>query len=154
MLRRGNGIVIRKASKVDLPQVLKLVCAYHEYEDIKLSDRQRETSVRSLMNDRSLGGIWLVYSDELPVGYIALCFGYSIEFSGREATVDEFYIMPEYRGKGLGTKVLEFITTEARKHDIKVLHLEVARSNKKARKLYSQAGFTTREKYVMMSLPL
>lgn len=146
--------MIRKASKADLPQVLKSVRAYHEYEDIKLADRQRETSVRSLMNDRSLGGIWLVYSDELPVGYIALCFGYSIEFCGREATVDEFYIMPEYREKGFGTQVLEFITAEARKHDAKVLHLEVARSNKKARKLYSQAGFTAREKYVMMSLPL
>ncbi len=46
--------MIRKASKADLPQVLKLVCAYHEYEDIKLSDRQRETSVRSLINDRRL----------------------------------------------------------------------------------------------------
>ena len=146
--------MIRKASKADLPQVLKLVRAYHKVEDIKLSGRQRETSVRSLISDRSLGGIWLVYSDELPVGYIALCFGYSIEFSGREATVDEFYIMPEYRGKGLGKQVLEFITAEARKHEIKVLHLEVARSNKKARKLYAQVGFFAREKYVMMSLPL
>ena len=146
--------MIRKASKADLPQVLKLVRAYHEYEDIKLSDRQRETSVRSLINDRSLGGIWLVYSHDIPVGYIALCFGYSLEFSGREATVDEFYIMPEYRGKGLGTQVLEFIKAEAEKYDVKVLHLEVARSNKKARKLYAQAGFTAREKYVLMSIPL
>ncbi len=62
--------------------------------------------------------------------------------------------MPEYRGKGLGTQVLEFIKVEAGKYDTKVLHLEVARSNKKARKLYAQAGFTAREKYVMMSLPL
>ena len=146
--------MIRKASKADLPQVLKLVRAYHEHEDIKLSDRQRETSVRSLINDRSLGGIWLVYSDDIPVGYIALCFGFSLEFSGREATVDEFYIMPEYRGKGLGTQVLEFIKAEAGKYDVKVLHLEVARSNKKARKLYAQAGFTAREKYVLMSIPL
>ncbi len=105
-------MVITKASKADLPHVLKLVRAYHEYEDIKLSDRQRET------------------------------------------TVDEFYITPEYRGKGLGKQVLEFITAEARKIEIKVLHLEVARSNKKARKLYAQAGFIAREKYVMMSLPL
>ncbi len=147
-------MVIRKASESDLPQALKLVRAYHEYEDIQLSDRQRETSVRSLINDRKLGGIWLVFSDEIMIGYIALCFGYSIEFSGREATVDEFYIMPEYRGKGFGTKVLECIKAEARKYDLKVLHLEVARSNKKARKLYAQAGFSAREKYVLMSIPL
>ena len=146
--------MIRKASKADLPEVLKLVRAYHEYEDIKLSDRQRETSVRFLINDGSLGGIWLVYFDDIPIGYIALCFGYSLEFSGREATVDEFYIMPEYRGKGLGTQVLEFIKAGAGKYDVKVLHLEVARSNKKARKLYAQAGFTVREKYVLMSIPL
>ena len=52
-------MVIRMASESNLPQALKLVRAYHEFEDIKLSDRQRETSVRSLINDRKLGGIWL-----------------------------------------------------------------------------------------------
>ena len=49
---------------------------------------------------------------------------------------------------------LPHIKAEARKFDIKVLHLEVARANMKARQLYSQAGFSAREKYVLMSIPL
>ena len=62
--------------------------------------------------------------------------------------------MPGYRGKGFGTRVLEFIKAEAGKYDVKVLHLEVSRSNKKARKFYTQAGFTAREKYALMSILL
>ena len=55
---------------------------------------------------------------------------------------------------GVGAQVLERIKAEARKIDIKVLHLEVARANQKARKLYSHAGFSAREKYVLLSIPL
>ena len=149
-----NNVTIQLASEDDLAEILPFVCAYHEFEELNLTDIERERSVRTLLSDRLLGGIWLVHVDVEPVGYIALCFGYSIEFAGQDAFVDEFYIHPKFRDKGIGTKVLELIKEEAIKMNIRALHLEVARSNRKAQGLYSRAHFKAREKYVIMSVNL
>ena len=35
--------------------------------------------------------------NQLIVGYIALGYGYAIEFAGRDAFIDEFYILPEFQ---------------------------------------------------------
>ena len=148
------SIDLRLASATDEDLILRLVRAYHEFEDIRLTDAQRAAAVQALLGDRERGAIWLVLRGELAVGYIALCFGYSIEFAGRDAFVDEFYILPEHRGQGLGLGALKRIKDEARKQGVKALHLEVARANSRARKLYSRVDFEAREKYVLMSVAL
>ena len=124
------------ATEDNLAELLPFVCDYHEFEELQLSNIERESSVRRLLSDRTLGGIWLVYSDSRLVGYIALCRGYSIEFAGFDAFVDEFYIHPNYRRKGVGTRALELIKIEAKRIGIRALHLEVARSNVKTQKMY------------------
>jgi len=133
---------------------LPLISAYHEFESINLTEIDRKSSANKLIEDRNLGGIWTILSEDKLIGYIALCKGYSIEFGGLDAFVDEFYIQPEYRGKGIGTEVLELIKLEARKIEIRAIHLEVAHTNHKAKKLYSKAGFREREKYILMSVNL
>jgi ribosomal protein S18 acetylase RimI-like enzyme len=147
-------ITIQLASKDDLSELLPLVRAYHEFEGIILTESNRKKSVQGLICNRSLGGIWLVCVDTKLVGYIALCSGYSIEFGGLDAFVDEFYISADYRGKGIGGKVLELIKKKAQMMDIRALHLEVSRSNTKAQTLYSKASFKAREKYLLMSVNL
>jgi GNAT superfamily N-acetyltransferase len=145
---------IRFASEDDIDLMLPLVRAYHEHEGLDISDSERESSVRGLISDHAFGGIWLIYVGGAPVGYIVLCKGYSIEFGGYDAFIDEFYIRPEFRGKGFGKSSLELIKAEATKIGIRALHLEVARTNEIARKLYAGAGFEAREKYVLMSIIL
>ena len=80
-----------------------------------------------------------------------LCFGYTIEFVGRDAFIDEFFIQEEARGLGIGRQVLAFAKQEAAKLGIVALHLEVARTNEKAKRLYAKAGFDAREQFHLMS---
>jgi len=146
--------VIREATQEDFLQILQFVREYHQFEGVDLDEGERQATIRTLLGDKALGRIWLVYVDEVPVGYLALCFGYSIEFAGRDATIDEFYISPAYRGQGLGTRVLEHVKEEARNLKLKALHLEVARRNTTAQRFYERADFAPREKYMLMSLYL
>jgi len=76
------------------------------------------------------------------VGYAALCFGYSVEFRGRDAFVDELYVIPERRGGGLGRALLRTLEAEARATGVRQLHLEVEQENDAGRRLYVQEGFT------------
>lgn len=148
------NIELKLATDENLNQLLPLVSAYHEFENIESSAAKRESALRRLVSDPALGGIWLVYAGQSPAGYIALCRGFSIEFNGFDAFVDEFYLSPQYRGRGIGRKVLEAIKVEAREMDIGALHLEVSRDNHRARKLYAAAGFEPRDKYLLMSARL
>lgn len=138
----------------DIDDILPLVAAYHAFEGIDSDASKRQSAVGRLLADPSLGGIWLVLADGVPAGYIALCRGFSIEFDGFDAFVDEFYLDPAFRGRGIGKFVLETIKSEARRRQINALHLEVARDNQRARRLYRSAGFEAREKYLLMSAAL
>jgi GNAT superfamily N-acetyltransferase len=43
----------------------------------------------------------------MAVGYIVLTFGYSLEYLGRDAFIDEFYLRESYRGRRWGRRTLE-----------------------------------------------
>jgi GNAT superfamily N-acetyltransferase len=138
----------------DLENLLPLVREFHEFEALQITEDVRKSSLTALLVNEQLGRIWLIYCDQQLVGYIALCLGYSIEFTGKDAFIDEFYIRPEFRGQGLGKQTLEFIKVAAKDLDIKAIHLEVARTNTNAHKLYTHSNFQVRDKYVLMSVKL
>ncbi len=148
------SIQLRLIEEPDLPQLLPLVCAYHEFEDIGHPDADTESTLRPLVGESALGRIWLVCLASQPIGYVALCFGYSIEFAGRDAFVDEMFIVPEYRGRGFGREVLALVRHQAAALGIRALHLEVAGDNHRAQSLYQRAGFAPRRRYFLMSARL
>jgi ribosomal protein S18 acetylase RimI-like enzyme len=147
--------VLELADESHLEVLLPLVRAYHRFEKVVMSDTERAVAVTPLLQAESpLGRIWLVRLRGEVAGYGAMCFGYSIEFGGRDAFVDELYIAEHARGRGLGNRVLELLKSEAARLGIVALHLEVARSNTRARQLYGKWGFRSRKRYVLMSCRL
>ena len=75
--------------------------------------RRRAVALTALLRDASLGLAWLILDGDAAVGYIVLCFGYSLEWLGRDAFVDEFYLREEYRGRGWGRTTMEFVEEAA-----------------------------------------
>jgi ribosomal protein S18 acetylase RimI-like enzyme len=147
-------ITLELAGPTQLEELLPLVAAYHAFEEVVTSAEQRRDSVRKLLHDRNPGEIWLVRKSDGVIGYIAVCYSYSIEFGGRDAFVDEFYIAAAERGKGIGGRVLKEIAALLRARGIVAVHLEVDGQNERARAAYARAGFSSREKYHVMSLEL
>ena len=142
------------AGPAQLDELLPLVAAYHAFEKVETSAEQRRNSVGKLLHDNNLGEIWLVRKLDNLIGYVAVCYSYSIEFGGRDAFIDEFYLEASERGKGIGGRVLKEITKLMRIRGIVAVHLEVDGQNERARAAYARAGFSTREKYHVMSLAL
>ena len=142
---------LKKAEVNDIEVLKSLISQYHRFENIAMSDSTRVKAFSSLIGENQFGRIWLILSSEKVIGYIVLCFGYSIEFRGRDAFIDELYIQKPHRGKGFGRAVLAAIKNEANNLGIKTLHLEVARTNARAKKLYSDMGFRAREGFHLMS---
>lgn len=133
---------------------MPFVRAYHEFEGIPSTEQERARSIAPLLSDDGLGRAWIILERGQAVGYIAVCFGYSIEFGGRDAFLDEFFIEPAARSRGLGSKVLEAVKNEVAQLGVLAMHLEVARTNLSAKKFYSKAGFKSRERFHLMSCML
>jgi len=147
-------IVLELAGPAQLEELLPLIAAYHAFEDVQTSAEQRRNSVTKLLGDKNLGEIWLVRNLDSLIGYIAACYSYSIEFGGRDAFIDEFYVEAAERGKGIGGRVLKEIAKLLRARGIVAVHLEVDGTNERARAAYARAGFSSRDKYHVMSLAL
>jgi ribosomal protein S18 acetylase RimI-like enzyme len=78
-----------------------------------------------------------------------LTLGYSLEYHGRDAIIDELYIIEEYRGQGIGTRAIELAAKESRSLGIKALHLEVERKNTNAQHFYRKIGFEDHDRYLL-----
>jgi GNAT superfamily N-acetyltransferase len=146
--------VLLVAGQAHLERLLPFVRDYHAFEEIERSDDQRRASLAPLFGANAHGRIWLITLAEETVGYIALCFGYSIEMGGRDAFVDEFFLVEAVRGRGIGRQVLADVKKAAAGMGIAALHLEVARSNGRARRFYEALGFVARDRYHLMSCRL
>lgn len=105
--------------------------------------------LESLMRDRSLGEAWLVLTSGVPAGYAVLAFGFSLEFHGRDALVDELYILPGLRGQGLGRAFLGFLEGRAGQAGARFLHVESMDSNPRAREFYRKLGYRAHPSVLM-----
>lgn len=145
---------IRQASIRHIDELMPLVRAYHEFEGVSQDDETRRKAISTLLLAPELGPVWLIYDAGRLAGYIAICLGYSIEFGGRDGFVDEFFLLEDFRGKGTGRKVLALVIERLKADDVKALHLEVGKANRRAQVLYTSAGFVLRDQYHLMSRPL
>jgi ribosomal protein S18 acetylase RimI-like enzyme len=148
------NILLELATLNDLPMLIPFVRAYHEFEEIESTPQQLEEALIPLLATEHAGRVWFINLDNKRVGYVALCFGYSIEFRGRDAFLDELFVKEAYRGRGIGKNVLRLLEREAKTLGIKALHLEVAHENNRAKHVYETFGFEARDRYTLMSKEL
>jgi ribosomal protein S18 acetylase RimI-like enzyme len=141
--------VFRPATRGDLNAVLPLLRDFYA-EDGEAYDAEAGTALLALLADPSLGRVVLIVDDgDVAVGYVVVAFGYSLEFRGRDAFVDELYVAPTHRGRGLGRAALREAERCCLEAGIRALHLEVRPGKTEARGLYASAGYADREYYLM-----
>ena len=131
----------RLAAEADATTLLKFMQAYYAFDGHVFDADKTRTALITLLRDPALGRAWVILDGATPVGYIVICFGYSLEWQGRDAFVDEFYLQPEYRGRGWGRKTMALVEDAASELNIKALHLEVVRQNAHALAVYRRLGF-------------
>jgi ribosomal protein S18 acetylase RimI-like enzyme len=128
-----------------------MVAAYHAEEGIPSDEAHRRAGLAPLLEGSPLGAVYLVGPRMAPVGYIVVSFGWSLEFAGMDGYVDEFWIRPGVRGRGMGSEVLAALVPALEAAGLRALHLEVGAGNASARRLYARHGFALREGFHLMT---
>jgi ribosomal protein S18 acetylase RimI-like enzyme len=149
MPRFGVSFSTRLAVPADLERLLPLVRELWKQEHMEWHDTRTPAALARLLGDESLGRVWISEDAGRAIAYLALCFGYSLEFFGRDAFIDEVYVDPAYRGHGHGLHLLATVEAACPALGVVALHLEVDHVNERALELYLRVGFAVHDRFLM-----
>lgn len=139
----------REAQADDADTLLAFMRQFNASQGYPFEESSARPTLLELLASPSLGRIWLILADQALVGYIVLTFGFSLEYGGRDAFVDEFFVEPRARGRGLGRGALSFALSEASRLGVHAVHLEVERINCSAHALYHSVGFVGNDRQLL-----
>ncbi|MBC7693564.1 MAG: GNAT family N-acetyltransferase [Methylotenera sp.] len=144
--------LLRPALNSEIPEIVEMIGEYHALDHLAFDSELTLRLLAQLVNDSALGKLFAIVAPgsggELS-GYLILAHSFSIEYRGKDAFIDEFYLREKYRGQGLGHQVLKEVQAHARSDGIEVLHLEVERKNARAMGLYRKVGFRDQDRYLL-----
>jgi phosphoribosylglycinamide formyltransferase-1 len=140
VLRRDGEIALRPLVAADAAALLDMVLAFHAEDGHPLS-AGAEAAIRQLCAGDPLARGWFVELAGRIVGYAVLTLGFSVEYLGRDAFIDDLYLVTDVRGRGVGGRVMTLLEAEARAQGVRALHLEVDPDNARCLALYRRLGF-------------
>ena len=91
------------------------------------------------------GEVTVLLGGDGPDGFAELRFRPSLYTGALDAYLEELYVVPERRGRGLGRALLEAAMDNARVRGAAHIDLGTSEDDVAARALYESAGFTNRE---------
>lgn len=80
-------------------------------------------------------------TDGGPCGVVLANFNWSLKFGGRSLWIEELYVTPDYRRRGIGRELVAQVLDYAEDHDFKGVDLEAYQGNTPASVLYRTMGF-------------
>jgi ribosomal protein S18 acetylase RimI-like enzyme len=141
--------VFKPANADDIEALLAMMRELYAHDGLAFDEAIARRALLGVIGDDTFGHVFLILLANEVAGYAVLTFGYSLEFHGRDAFVDELYLRDEYRGQGIGKRALRFLTEVCAENGVRALHLEVERSNTHAQAVYRKFGFEDHDRYLM-----
>lgn len=134
---------MRPATAADAPAFGRLLHAFDaEYDEPTPSADEIAERAAPLIES---GEVTVLFVGDGPEGFAELRFRPSLYTGGLDAYLEELYVVPERRGRGLGRALLEAAMDYARARGADRIDLNTSEDDVAARALYERTGFTNRE---------
>jgi ribosomal protein S18 acetylase RimI-like enzyme len=138
----GDATRFRMATAADLNEIHRLLLAqFHEHE-IELPVEQLHRAIAAMFESDGLGFFVVARRREEVVGLAAVSFAWTLEHGGKSAWLDELYVDPAHRERGIGTSLLREAIRQAEARGCAAIDLEVDHDHGRAEALYAQEGFS------------
>jgi GNAT superfamily N-acetyltransferase len=135
-------IKIRKAEEQDFVQILELI---HELAVFENQADQLLNSVERMMAEKEFFHCFVAETaDHKIVGYATYIFCY-YTWVGKSLYMDDLYVLQEYRGNGIGTRLIRKVLDYARETNCHRLRWQVSNWNAKAIDFYKSLGAVINE---------
>lgn len=99
------------------------------------------TAIQVMLERNDLGCFLIAKEKERVIGLAAISYAWTLEHGGKSAWLDELYVLPEYRGRGVGSELVEHVIEEVGREGCRAIDLEVEEEHWRAERLYERKGF-------------
>ena len=147
------SVSLYRATPDYLPLLVDLMEAFYAESAYPLDRAWAATSFSNLLSEPSLGVIWIVFEGEEPAGYVVMTVRYCMEFGGLGAYIDDLFVRPTYRGRGLSRALLDAFFEECQRRQVLAVHVEVGHDNSVARSLYQSYGLKDEDRLHLVGPP-
>lgn len=131
---------IRPMTAEDVPCVIDMMRTFYASPAV-LSNGSEDifrADVAECIGDSPFAEGYVFEIEASPVGYGMLAKSFSTEYGKRCIWIEDLYLLPEYRGHGIGSAFFAFVQD---RYPGCLLRLEVEEENERARHVYEKCGF-------------
>jgi GNAT superfamily N-acetyltransferase len=134
---------VTDASTDDVPAMVELLrILFAQERDFQPRFHLQTAALNALQSRSDIGRLFVARRESNVVGMVSLLFTISTATGGKVAWLEDLVVMPNVRGEGIGTQLLQHVIGWARRHDIKRITLLTDSDNEGAQHLYLSQGFT------------
>jgi ribosomal protein S18 acetylase RimI-like enzyme len=137
----ANDATIRPATADDVTDVVRLLAVQFAEHRIDVADATLRDAVAGMLADGRRGTILVAVAGERAVGVAVLSFTWTLEHGGQAAWLDELYVEPAERDRGVGRRLLDAALAHARDAGAHAVDLEIDVDHTRVASLYRRAGF-------------
>ena len=125
----------------DKPSVIEMMRVFYTSTAVLSngSDEIFSNDIENCINDNPYLEGYIIEDSKEIQGYAMIAKSFSTEFGKSCIWIEDLYIKDSYRGLGIGSQLIDFIT---KKYADTIFRLEVEEENERAVKVYEKCGFT------------
>jgi len=135
-------VLVERANPTDRLDVERLIAAYHTSEGVKARPERITWAVEQVLRNR-VGGVLLVAREKRAVVGVALAVYSPSAELGRLLVVNDFFVDPTMRRKGVGRALAARLLDEAKAMRVERIDLEITPNNATAAAFWKSMGFRT-----------
>jgi GNAT superfamily N-acetyltransferase len=114
---------------------------FYAEADFTLPPTAAVNAFATLLSSSELGAVWLAEVSQSAVGHVVLTVAFSMEYGGRRGFIDDLYVRPAFRNRGIGAALLAAARAGAVARGLGALCVETGLEDHPARSLYARAGY-------------
>jgi ribosomal protein S18 acetylase RimI-like enzyme len=133
--------VITRVGTADLHELLPLMRGYCDFYEVSPSDEQLQAlSLTLIEHPDTSGGQLIAREDGVAAGFATIFWSYSTLSACAIGVMNDLYVAPDARGKGLGTELIRGCEALCAERGVEILEWETAPSNTRAQSVYDRLG--------------
>jgi GNAT superfamily N-acetyltransferase len=140
-------VTISRANLSNRKEIEKLIAEYHASEGLKPIKERIAWAVEQHLRGESPGVLLVAWEEDKVVGVALAVYTPSAEL-GRVMTVNDFFVEPAHRRKGIGRELAKRMIEECRSMKVNEIGLEVLSANKTAASFWKSMGFRPANRFL------
>jgi GNAT superfamily N-acetyltransferase len=145
---------MRRALPGDIPALLALMSDFYREAGYGLDHALAESAFSAILSDERLGYVWLIDDEAKTAGYVVLTLRFGMEYGGLTACIDDLFVVPESRNRGLSTAALLQVRDFCKNIGIRAITVEVGYGNEPAQAVYRRVGLVEAPDRQLLALGL